>query len=267
MNRFHTLIMLGLVIVSCSTPSSTGDNSAEETEGGEFIEYNNPPADGFNQEGSDLLATLLADKAMLAMGGREAWDGTRFISWNFLGRRSHLWDKHTGDVRIESSTGDLTILMNINSKKGKVLKEGSEMTDSLDYFLQKGYEWWVNDSYWLVMPFKLKDTGVTLKYVREDSTLTGKLSDVISLSFEGVGVTPENMYEVWVDVDSKLITQWAYYPDASASEPRFVTPWADYKKYGEILLSGNRGDLMLSNIKVPKTIPDNALSSFGVKYF
>ena len=31
---------------------------------------------------------------------------------------------------------------------------------------------WINDLYWLVMPFKLKDSGVTLKCLGEDTTAT-----------------------------------------------------------------------------------------------
>jgi hypothetical protein len=32
--------------------------------------------------------------------------------------------------------------------------------------LRKGKNWWINDAYWLVMPWKLQDPGVTLSYVK-----------------------------------------------------------------------------------------------------
>ncbi|GAB4241062.1 MAG: hypothetical protein Tsb0034_17880 [Ekhidna sp.] len=252
--------LLLLLAFSCQQKSSHASEAIED--GGEFVEYNNPPAEGFNQEGSDMLAMLLADKCMLAMGGREAWDQTRYIGWNFFGRRSHLWDKWTGDVRIEVPSKELTILMNIKSMQGRVQKEGEEVADSLGYFLQRGYEWWVNDAYWLVMPYKLKDSGVTLKYLREDTTQLGARADVVGMTFENVGVTPQNQYEVWIDMHSKLVTQWAFYPDSSATEPRFITPWAGYEKYGDILLSGNRGDYNLSNIQVLKDVPKDVFRSF-----
>ncbi|NQZ75598.1 MAG: hypothetical protein HRT61_05720 [Ekhidna sp.] len=199
---------------------------------------------------------------MTAMGGRQAWDNTRFIKWSFFGRRNHTWDKWTGDVRIESPADSLTILMNINSKEGKVAIGGNELTEGLNDYLQAGYEMWVNDSYWLVMPYKLKDSGVTLKYLREDTTQTGSASDVVSLSFEDVGVTPQNVYEVWIDTDSKLVTQWAFYPDSSALEPRFITPWEDYQKYGDIMLSGGRGSNSLSSIEVLNELPAGTLTDF-----
>lgn len=262
-NQLYLLLAI-VILTACSKGSSSSEStdSTAVADGGEFIEYNNPPAEGFNQEDSDLLATLLADKTMLAMGGRKAWDNTHYIKWNFFGRRNLIWDKWTGDVRIDIPGDELTILMNIKTKEGKAMKGEKVVSDSLDFYLQKGYEIWVNDSYWLVMPFKLKDSGVTLKYLREDSTMAGTRADVVSLTFDEVGVTPENVYEVWIDTDSKLVTQWAYYPDSSTLEPSFITPWADYNPYGEILLSGDRGNYKLSDIEVMDQVPDGTFTDF-----
>ena len=250
-------ILIAFIAFSCSTNPSSDGGTADTVDGeGEFIEYNNPPAQGFNQEDSDMLAMLLADKTMQAMGGREAWDKTRYLSWNFFGRRDHLWDKETGNIRIEVPSKEMTILMNINSKEGMVYKGKEVVVDSSDYFLEKGYGWWVNDAYWLVMPYKLKDTGVTLKYIREDTTQSGALSDVIQLTFENTGLTPQNIYEIWIDADSKLVTQWRYYQDSSAVEPYFTLEWTGYKKYGDIMLSSGRGEYSLENIKTPSSVPD-----------
>lgn len=265
MKFINTLTLISCLVwaTSCSTKSSTSETTTDTLAvESNFVAYSNPPADGFNQERSDLLATLLADKAMMAMGGREAWDSTRFIKWTFFGRRIHLWDKWTGDVRIESPANEMVFLMNIHTKKGRIQRSGTQLTDSLDFYLQKGYEAWVNDSYWLVMPYKLKDSGVTLKYLREDTTQMGVSADVVSLAFESVGVTPQNIYEVWIDTDSKLVTQWAFYPDSSSIEPMFITPWTDYKEYGGILLSGNRGDYALTEIEVLEDVPEGTFTQF-----
>ncbi|MEM6813183.1 MAG: hypothetical protein AAF600_02200 [Bacteroidota bacterium] len=259
------LLLIAIFIFACDIkPISENAFSETPTDESEFVAYDNPPAEDFDLEGSDMLAVLLADKCMLAMGGREAWDNTRYISWNFFGRRDHLWDKHTGEVRIEDPVDNITVLMNINNKTGKVFKNGVQIADSTEHFLEKGYGWWVNDSYWLVMPFKLKDSGVTLKYLGEDSTHAGSPADLLKLTFDEVGLTPQNMYEVWLDTDSKLVTQWAYYPDNSTTEPRFVMPWADYKKHGEIFLSGNRGDYSLNNIKVLTEVPSDIFNNYEI---
>ena len=100
-----------------------------------------------------------------------------------------------------------------------------------------------------------------------DTTEAGKTADVLQLTFEEVGKTPENKYYVFVDKDSRLVTQWQFFRQASDAEPGFTTPWQDYRNYGAILLSGDRGQRQLSDIRVLKEAPPNAFTSFDpVKY-
>jgi plasmid maintenance system killer protein len=224
----------------------------------------NPPAAGFNAAGSDERAIELADDVMLAMGGRKAWDQTRYLAWNFFGSREWLWDKWTGDVRVDFLRRDLKIRMNVNRQEGQVMKDGVllDHPDSLQKYLKLGTSVWINDSYWLVMPFKLKDSGVTLKYLRQDTTLARQQADVIQLTFEAVGDTPQNKYEVWIDQSSKLVAQWAYFSNNTDTLARFTLPWGNYQKHGNILLSDDRGERDLSNVRVVGTVPQNAFTSF-----
>ena len=213
---------------------------------------------------SDPKAIQVADEVMAAQGGRKNWDDTRYLTWNFFGSRKHIWDKHTGDVRIDYIKDDKKILVNIQTGKGRVFKDGAEVTqsDSLAKYLREGKEAWINDSYWLVMPFKLKDSGVTLKYLREDTTLTGQPADVLQLTFQNVGVTPNNRYEVYVDQESRLVSQWAFYENVNDTEPRFVRPWQDYQTYGNIKLSGGRGQTQITEIDVLDKVPEGTFTSF-----
>ncbi|MGB1718880.1 MAG: hypothetical protein ACPHO6_12015 [Candidatus Latescibacterota bacterium] len=68
---------------------------------------NYPAAQGFDTAGSSPQAIALAEETMQAMGGYPAWSQTRFITWRFFGRRLHVWDKWTGDIRFEQD--DLTV--------------------------------------------------------------------------------------------------------------------------------------------------------------
>lgn len=257
------MLLLLLFFAGCK---SAGNNSVDEN-APEFVEYNNAPAEGFNAEGSDAIAILLADQVMNSMGGRQKWDNTNVIYWNFLGSRTLLWDKQNNRVRIDIPSRELAIALNMDDMTGRVWKSGEELTaqDSLTKYLEQGRRMWINDSYWLVMPFKLKDSGVTLKYLREDITMAGEKADVLGLTFEGVGVTPQNGYEVWVDMDDRLVRQWAYYSDASQEEANFVLPWTDYKSYDGLLLSGERGDRDLTEIKVMKQVPKGAFDGPDLK--
>ena len=112
------------------------------------------------------------------------------------------------------------------------------------------------------MPFKLKDSGVTLKYVGEDTTQVGKQADVLSLTFKEVGDTPNNKYLVYVGKDTRLVDQWDFYTNATDTVPRFSTPWAEYNKYGNIMLSSDRKMAKLSEIGVYETLSESVFSSF-----
>ncbi|MEJ2086172.1 MAG: hypothetical protein P8Y44_10915, partial [Acidobacteriota bacterium] len=57
---------------------------------GSLLADENPPAPGFNAEASDDEAIVIADQVMEALGGRKAWDDTRYLTWNFFGRRRHV---------------------------------------------------------------------------------------------------------------------------------------------------------------------------------
>ena len=227
---------------------------------GVAVAQDNPPADGFNVASSDARAIELADSVMAAMGGRKAWDATRYLSWNFFGMRTHLWDKWTGDLRYEQ--GDSLVLMNINSREGRAFKGGAELEgEELAKALEGGYRAWVNDSYWLLMPYKLKDSGVTLRYVGEQAMDDGRAADVLQLTFEDVGVTPENKYHVFVAKDSGLVEQWAFFRSASDEAPGFKTPWAKWTRHGNVLLSGDRGQRQLSDITVYENIDRSAFDN------
>ncbi|MEO5601107.1 MAG: hypothetical protein ABIR06_09280 [Cyclobacteriaceae bacterium] len=226
---------------------------------------NNPPASGFDLANSDPAAVELADSIMAAMGGRKSWDNTRFISWNFFGRRDLVWDKTEGRVRIESKQDSITYLLNLNSMEGRVQIKGQELTepDSLQKMLKKAKSMWINDSYWLVMPFKLKESGVTLKYLGEDTIANGVKCNMLEMTFNNVGDTPENKYKIYVDLKDNLVKQWAYYKDAAQDSASQVWPFDNYKKHGDILLSADRSDKKgPANVRVDEKLPDAIFTEF-----
>ena len=222
----------------------------------------NPPMEGFDMKNSDPKAMEIADQVMRALGGRENWDNTHYITWNFFGRRRHVWDKWSGDLRFEAK--DLLVLMNINTMEGLAWENGKEVTDpdSLAKKLQYTKSAWINDSYWMFMPYKLKDSGVTLKYRGEETLEDGRKCDVLQLTFKDVGDTPQNKYDVWVDRENHLVVQWSYFENASNAEPNFTLPWQDWKRYGNILLSDDRGrSAKMEDVAVFDELPASVFNS------
>lgn len=209
----------------------------------------NPPAPGFDAAGSDPRALEIADRTMEAMGGRAAWDAVQCVGWTIFGR-THLWNKWTGDYRLEEDT--LLVIMDLNTGAGRAWRGGTEVAagEPRDEILRRARSIWINDSYWLLMPHKLKDSGVTLGYAGERATRDGRTADVLTLTFRGVGDTPDNRYEVFVDRATGLVSQWSYFRAAGDSEPRFTLPWTDWQDYGGVKLASGRGDRGVSAIRV-----------------
>lgn len=220
----------------------------------------NPPMEGFNLEASDAKAIEIADAVMQSMGGRQNWDQARYLSWSF-GNDDQVWDKWTGQFRYQRDS--LVVLMNVQSKEGRAWEDGQEVTDSaaLEEHLTRAYRGWVNSSYWLLMPYKLKDSGVTLLYQGEGTMEDGRAAEILQLTFENVGLTPQNKYHVYVDKETMMVGQWSYYRDASDTEPQFTRPWRNWQKYGNVMLSNHRGEgqggnpFILPNVGVYDTVP------------
>lgn len=224
----------------------------------------NPPLPGFDLAGSDARAVQIADEVMAAMGGRPAWDDTQLIAWNFNGLRKFVWDKYSGNVRIDNVLDDQTILLNINSDKGRVYRNGEELTepDSVMKYVRQGKRHWLNDSYWLLMPFKLKDAGATLKYLGTETTQAGKAADILQITYKTNNLAPGVRHKIWIDKKTRLVSQWAQFGKLTDKQPLFVVPWDDYQQHGDILLASERGSHDLSDIMVFTGLPGEVFSDF-----
>lgn len=258
---------LWIITLIFATACSSGNKNKEEIFD-PFAVDPNPAGPEFNIQDSDSAAIAVADQVMEAMGGRMKWEHTRYFYWDFFGKRQLTWDKLGNKVRIDSPGDSTVYFVNTIDKTGKVYKNSKEIADpeELGRLLQKGYEMWINDSYWLVMPFKLKDSGVTLNYAREDTTMKGATSHVLQLTFENVGVTPQNKYEVWVDKSDSLIKQWAFYKEATQDSASAIWPWDNYKDFNGIKISTDRSDKSgPRNVEVPESVSEEIFQNPEMK--
>lgn len=223
--RYHSVgaLLLALLAVGPALPAT-----AEE------------PAAG----ASDPRAVALAERCLEAMGGAEAWEATRFLRFDFFGYRLHHWDRYTGRHRVEGKTREgqsFVLLENVQSREGEAWVDGVKLEgEAAAERLGQAYEMWVNDTYWLLMPYKLQDPGVTLAYDGEHQ-LDGRTVDRIMLSFGQVGLTPGDHYWADLDRESGLMTGWAYHlEDWEPERPRAAWRWRDWTRYGRIMLSPTR---------------------------
>ncbi len=230
------------------------------------------PSGAFAEQ-RDSKAVEIAHLAMEAMGGEEAWGATRFIRFNFYGARTHHWDRYTGRHRFEGKTKEgeaYVVVHNVNTQEGSAFLDGEALDgEKKAEWLKNAYGAYINDTYWLVMPYKLLDPGVNLAYAGEE-TLDRATYHKLELTFEGVGLTPGDTYWAYVNSETGVMEYWAYSLQ-NWEEGREPTQWkwTDWARHGKILLSPRRikvgdeeGDeLPLGDIAVFDHLPDSVFES------
>jgi hypothetical protein len=178
------------------------------------------------------------------VGGPAVWDEVPFVRFDFRSEapedtarrpaRRHLWDRRTGDYRLEMTRGDslLVVLFNVGTvntgtRAGTVYVNGTATADTAFQrrTLERAYGAYINDTYWTLMPTKLFDEGVTRTYVPDSSTAA---REVIQTSFQNVGLTPGDRYWLFVDRATGQLQAWCYHLEGDTTAGP-VNRWAGWQ--------------------------------------
>jgi len=197
---------------------------------------------------ADEKADAVARDLVASLGGPAAWEKARQFRFDFVvereGKRAaefhHVWDRYTGDYRLlgtDKSGAPFAVYFNVNTRQGTAFVNGRPVEgDEKAKLLETAYGRFINDSYWLLAPWKVFDPGVRREYVGEKPGPDGFLCDVIKISFEGVGLTPKDVYWLWITRDGRHMMQWQYVLGGAAEEPTTAL-WKDWRTFGGIGLS------------------------------
>lgn len=129
--------------------------------------------------------------------------------------------------------------------------------------MKEAYEIWVNDTYWLIMPFKLHDPGAHLRFDRSEKKPAGA-HDVLSLTFDSnTGLTPKDHYWLFINRNTHLLDHWEFLLQGRKPPPAAAT-WEEWKQVGPLRIATlhrmAKGPMMLrmENLDAPATL-DEAL--------
>ena len=225
---------------------------------------------------SQPTADSVARRAIDVLAG-PAWDDARYLAFTFNvereGKNVASWaqrlDRFTGDYRVAGRNREgeeLVVVMNVNTKQGKAWKNGQEVADNAK-LLELGYGRFINDTYWLLMGFKSFDPGVTREYAGEQTSACGTVHDVVKFSFSNVGLTPGDVYWMWVNRDTGLVDQWHMKLQGSKPEDApGVVLFHDYRRFGGLLIStkremqGRGTFINLDDVVVRREVPADAFT-------
>jgi len=150
-----------------------------------YLVYNEPLPG--SQRGP--AAEALAEK-MLSTINYDAYKQTRYLEWSFAGGAHHYkWDKENGKVEVKWN--DYIVNLNLNNKESSTVTENRKRlsTKESQDVISSAWDYFNNDSFWLVAPFKVFDEGTQRGIVKlEDG------SDGLMITYTSGGTTPGDSY-------------------------------------------------------------------------
>jgi hypothetical protein len=189
----------------------------------------------------------LATDLWKASGG-EDWAKVKEVHFTFvvenegkpLFSAQHVWNLPAGtdEVKWKDKQGkDHQVTANLATPAS----DGEEKT---------AYARWVNDSYWLLAPLKIRDRGVKVE-AGGPKELNGVTYETLRLSFDQVGLTPTDHYVFYLDPQTKLPHAWDYIPKSGEG---MQATWEKYQTFGGLNLATehnfNGKTIRLADIKV-----------------
>ncbi|HEY0674335.1 MAG TPA: hypothetical protein VGD27_18820 [Longimicrobiales bacterium] len=237
-------------------------------------QVNRAPNGAATENLADTAIARIYNRMLTAMGGADAWERARYFEFDFVvlrdgrevSRRSHRWDRHRGDYRLAYTLGGDTVVsvFNVNNPGGGAARvNGAEIAGAReDSVLRASYARHINDSYWLLMPYKWRDPGVSLAYQGRQTDPDGKEWDVVKLTFAQVGLTPQNEYLAFVSPATGLMERWHHFPRAGAQPA--IYDWNRWQRFGPIVLATEKpsadGSMVIrfDNVRVETGVPQRA---------
>ena len=132
-------------------------------------------------------AELLTD-AMLDGINKEGYDSLSYIEFTFKGVHSYRWDKEANNVTVIWEENEVYLDLNVSPEEYTILEF-------------KAYKFFINDSFWLVAPFKVRDPGVVRSYIE---MVDGQ---GLLVTYTSGGVTPGDSY-LWILDDKSVPIAW-----------------------------------------------------------
>ena len=226
MRSLFIALLLSLFLISCK------ENTTTETSDSEDIE----------------IKTMTTAERIAANYGLKNWSSVSELKFTFnVSRgesgydRSFIWNTKTDDV----------VFMN---DKDTISYNRKMELDSIQTYADKRF---INDSFWLLSPFKLVwDEGTTIS---EEANVIAPISKdtlnklTIVYGSEG-GYTPGDAYDFYFSKDF-TIREWAYRGDNSETAST-ITSWDELKEVGGLKFNTVHQDslksfkLFFSNISV-----------------
>lgn len=112
-----------------------------------------------------LEADALANKMLTALN-QDSFKKTEVIQWSFRnGAHNYVWNKKDNICKV--GWEDYEVTLDLQNPKQSIIKKVGEITEAKrDKIIKKAQDLFNNDSFWLVAPYKVFDTGTERRLVK-----------------------------------------------------------------------------------------------------
>lgn len=192
-NGFPTSYKMWVSIIPLGGVSATWDNWKQTDAGFKLPTDHKLSLFGMELNMGDVKAynpnaDALAEKVLKAVK-HEAYKNTRYIDWSFGGRRSYKWDKQEHIVEVKWN--DAKVMLHPNDMEKSVAYLQDKEIPNDDNLVKRAWDYFNNDSFWLVAPHKLFEPGI----IRSIEMIDGK--EALKVKYTVGGTTPGDSY-VWI---------------------------------------------------------------------
>ncbi|PQJ77671.1 hypothetical protein [Polaribacter porphyrae] len=140
-------------------------------------------------------ADALAIKMFNAIN-HEAFENAEVLEWSFRNAHFYKWNKQKNTVIV--SWDENKVILNTKDKTKSEVFVNDKKVENKE-ILQKATDYFNNDSFWLVAPYKIFDTGTERSIVKHE----GK--DALLITYTSGGSTPGDSY-LWILDDNYFPT-------------------------------------------------------------
>ncbi|MDH7912830.1 hypothetical protein [Winogradskyella sp. SYSU M77433] len=158
-----------------------------------YLKYDEDLPTGQQGAKADALATKMLDAL-----NEDAYLNTDYLEWTFKGRHHYKWYKRDG--KCEVYWDDFTVILDLKDySQSKVFVAQQEYNGvEQQKYIDKAINFFNNDSFWLVAPYKVFDKGVERRLVTTDSN-----EEALLVTYTTGGSTPGDSYLWHLDKDGK----------------------------------------------------------------
>ena len=158
-----------------------------------YFKYNEELPVGKSGPAAEVLAQNMVDAL-----DYEAYKNTNYIEWTFKNRHHYKWSKSEGTCLVYWKEYKVDLNLNEPSSSKAYVHNFKVDGDQANELIDDATTYFNNDSFWLVAPYKVFDSGVERSIVKTENG-----EDALLVTYTSGGTTPGDSYLWFLDKNNK----------------------------------------------------------------